>query len=156
MCCKAQLIREHRILLIKLGRKIGSKRTHHTQGYNCFTQIVFSLQRYECCVSQSMSKHIPFCLISTTWLLFHFYQTANCCCVLDPFLTLVNLPILSGNTMPVNWGNNRDYVHIAGRSLTSCEALSQKNKAIHPFKARGSSSSTAVSQSGNSSGAGAV
>lgn len=142
-------------LLIKPDRKTESKRTHVCRDTAIFPQLFFLYRKMSAVCLKAWANTYLFFSFSTTWLLFHFYQTVNSRCVLDPFSALVNFPILSGNTMPVNWGNNRDYTLILLPDLLHHVKLyHRKNKAIHPCKACGYSSGTAVSRGGNSTGAG--
>lgn len=87
-----------------------------------------------------MSKHTYF--FSCFQLLdFYFISTrqlaVNSSCILDLFSTLVNLSILSGNTMHLNWGNNKDYAHIAAsQSRNSYEVGTPKNQQRYSLSQR--------------------
>lgn len=108
-------------------------RGHIFRDTTIFTTLVFflygktSVSKYE--------QHLFF-LFPATWFLFHFHQTVNFIYVLDPFSTLVNLPILSGNSMPLNWENNKDYAHIAAsknrNSSGASAAQNQQRDILYP------------------------
>lgn len=88
-------------------------------------------------VSKHEQTHIFLFLFPATWFLFHFHQTVNSSCILDLFSTLVNLPILSGNTMHLNWGNNKDCAYIAAsQSRNSYEVGTPKNQQRYSLSQR--------------------
>lgn len=88
-------------------------------------------------VSKHKQTH-TFLSFSISQLLFYFYQTINTCGVLDPFSTLVNLPILSGKYNACEQGKiTRATFILLPDLLHHVKLYHRKNKAIRPCKVCG-------------------